>query len=129
MAIDLAASPRAARLGRTTHSGAPATIGRAPRRRVDWVAFAIGGAGLLASLAIGLTREAAVGTVDLGGRGRDLPRPGRRARVGTYLLLVMVLLTGRLPLLERSLGQDRLIAWHRRLSPYPLSRSSRSTAC
>jgi predicted ferric reductase len=42
------------------------------------------------------------------------------ATAGTYLLLVMVLLAARIPGLERVLGQDRLIGWHRRLSPAPL---------
>lgn len=42
------------------------------------------------------------------------------AMAGTYLLLVMVLLAARIPVLERVIGQDRLIRWHRRLSPAPL---------
>ncbi|HZD65135.1 MAG TPA: ferric reductase-like transmembrane domain-containing protein [Acidimicrobiales bacterium] len=40
---------------------------------------------------------------------------------GTYLALVMVLLVSRLPVVERVLGQDGLLRWHRRLSPWPLS--------
>ncbi|MCW2693225.1 MAG: putative ferric reductase [Mycobacterium sp.] len=39
---------------------------------------------------------------------------------GTYLMLVTVLLAGRLPVLERAAGQDRLLHWHRRLGPWPL---------
>jgi ferredoxin-NADP reductase len=39
---------------------------------------------------------------------------------GTFLLLVMVLLVGRIPAVERVLGQDRLIWLHRRLSAAPL---------
>ena len=42
------------------------------------------------------------------------------AMAGTYLLLVMVLLAGRIPALETALGQDRLLLWHRRLSSAPL---------
>jgi predicted ferric reductase len=41
--------------------------------------------------------------------------------IGTYLLLLMVVLVARLPLLERALGQDRLVRWHRRLAPWPIS--------
>jgi len=40
---------------------------------------------------------------------------------GTYLALVMVLLVSRVPLVERVLGQDGLLAWHRRLAPWPIS--------
>jgi predicted ferric reductase len=39
---------------------------------------------------------------------------------GTYLLLIMVLVAARLPVLERVVGQDRMIRWHRLLSPAPL---------
>lgn len=40
---------------------------------------------------------------------------------GTYLALVMILLVSRLPFVERVLGQDGLLRWHRRLSPWPIS--------
>lgn len=40
---------------------------------------------------------------------------------GTYLALVMVLLVSRLPFVERVLGQDGLIRWHRTLAPWPIS--------
>jgi predicted ferric reductase len=40
---------------------------------------------------------------------------------GTYLALVMVLLVSRLPLVERVLGLDGLVRWHRRLAPWPVS--------
>ena len=40
---------------------------------------------------------------------------------GSYLALVMVLLVSRVPIVERVLGQDRLLAAHRRLAPWPVS--------
>ncbi len=40
---------------------------------------------------------------------------------GTYLMLIMVVLIARLPWLESSLGQDRLVRWHRRLAPWSIS--------
>lgn len=40
---------------------------------------------------------------------------------GTYLALVMVLLVSRIPAVERILGQDGLLRWHRRLAPWPIS--------
>ncbi|HEV2368518.1 MAG TPA: ferredoxin reductase family protein [Acidimicrobiales bacterium] len=39
---------------------------------------------------------------------------------GGYLLLVMVLLMGRIPAVERAVGQDRLAWWHRELGPWPI---------
>ncbi len=38
--------------------------------------------------------------------------------VGTYLLMVTVLLVGRIPAVERAVGQDTLVRWHRRLGPW-----------
>ena len=40
--------------------------------------------------------------------------------IGTYLLLLMVVFVSRLPVLERVVGQDRLLRWHRRLGPWPI---------
>jgi predicted ferric reductase len=40
---------------------------------------------------------------------------------GTYLAMIMVLLVSRIPAIERVLGQDRLLAAHRRLAPWPIS--------
>lgn len=42
------------------------------------------------------------------------------AMAGTYLALVTLLLAARIPWLEREIGQDRLIKWHRMLAPYSL---------
>ena len=39
---------------------------------------------------------------------------------GTYLALVMVLLVSRVPAVERVLGQDGLLRWHRTLAPWPI---------
>ena len=40
---------------------------------------------------------------------------------GTYLMLIMVVLIARLPWLESSVGQDRLVRWHRQLAPWAIS--------
>ncbi len=40
---------------------------------------------------------------------------------GTYLALVMVLLVSRVPSVERVFGQDKLVAAHRKLAPWPIS--------
>lgn len=39
---------------------------------------------------------------------------------GTYLALIMVVLASRMPALERVLGQNGVIHWHRRLAPWPI---------
>ena len=56
--------------------------------------------------------EARGGWLTLGGRLAGL--------VGTYLMLVMVILVSRLPWLERSVGQDQLVRWHRRIGGWPI---------
>jgi len=42
------------------------------------------------------------------------------AFTGTYLMLVMVVLIARLPWLERTIGQDRLVRWHRTIGGWPV---------
>ncbi len=42
------------------------------------------------------------------------------ALAGTALALVALLLAARIPWIERSVGQDRLIKWHRVVGPYSL---------
>ena len=64
---------------------------------------------------IGETRGA------LAAPGGLLTAGGRFAGLtGAYLMLIMVVLIARLPWLERSAGQDRLIRWHRRVAPWAL---------
>ena len=43
------------------------------------------------------------------------------ALVGTYLCMVLLVLAARVPLLERRIGQDRLIAYHRLLGPWAVT--------
>jgi predicted ferric reductase len=40
---------------------------------------------------------------------------------GGYLMLIMVVLVARLPWLESSVGQDRLVRWHRKVAPWAIS--------
>jgi predicted ferric reductase len=42
------------------------------------------------------------------------------ALVGTYFALVGVLFVARIPWVERGVGHDRLVTWHRKLTPYSL---------
>jgi predicted ferric reductase len=40
---------------------------------------------------------------------------------GAYLMLIMVLLIARMGWLERAVGQDRLVRWHRHIAPWALA--------
>jgi predicted ferric reductase len=40
---------------------------------------------------------------------------------GSYLMLILVVLVARLPWLESSVGQDKLVRWHRKVAPWALS--------
>ena len=42
------------------------------------------------------------------------------ALIGTYFALVGILLVARIPWVERGVGHDRLVIWHRKLAPYSL---------
>ena len=91
---------------------------RAPdRRAANWLA-GLAGLGLGITIALAVTAESAGSLAALGGLATAA---GRLAGlVAAYLMLITVLLVARIPALERAIGQDRLVAWHRRLGPWPL---------
>jgi predicted ferric reductase len=39
---------------------------------------------------------------------------------GTYLILVMLMLVSRMGWLERAVGHDKMVRWHRRIGPWPV---------
>ena len=92
--------------------------GHAP---IPWVADALAA---VAGIGFGIV----VALVVVGETGGTLASPGGWliavgrlcGFTGTYLLLIMVLLIARLPWLERTVGQDRLVRWHRRIGPWPI---------
>ncbi|MGZ6708488.1 MAG: ferric reductase-like transmembrane domain-containing protein [Solirubrobacteraceae bacterium] len=76
------------------------------------------GMGLAVTIALSLSTERAG---SLHARGEALIALGRvTGMVAAYAMLVLVLLVTRLPVIERVAGHDRLVAWHRRLGPWPL---------
>ena len=110
---------------RPLHSRRPAQTsqrrhrpGRRPRR---WAADAF-----LAAAAAGF--GTVLGEVITAETRRSLTAPGgfliaggRLAGFsGAYFMLIMVLLIARVGWLERAVGQDRLVRWHRRVAPWAL---------
>jgi len=43
------------------------------------------------------------------------------ALIGTYFALLGILLVSRIPWVERGVGHDRLVTWHRKLGPWSLT--------
>jgi predicted ferric reductase len=79
---------------------------------------ALAGLGFGITLLLAVTEESWSGLHAAGGIATALGRLAGLA--GAYGMLLVLLLAARLPALERSAGQDRLIGWHRRLAPYTL---------
>jgi hypothetical protein len=89
-----------------------------PRPRVVDLCAGLAGLGFSAELAAVITGES-VGKLRV--PGGLLTAEGRFAGfTGTYLMLIMVVLAARLPWLEQAAGQDQLVRWHRRVSPWAL---------
>ena len=42
------------------------------------------------------------------------------ALIGSYLALVGLVLVARIPYIEKSVGHDRLVVWHRKLGPWSM---------
>lgn len=75
-------------------------------------------AGLAVTVAVTLRSETPARVAASG--GHLLLAGALAATTGSYLLLVTIMLTARPPLLERAVGQDRLLHWHRRTAPVAL---------
>jgi len=101
------------RPGRGRNPSAPAPIVWLPR-----ALLIAAGVGLVLTLALAVSQEshailsAPGGLFDAIGRVSGL--------VGAYLMLIMVILVARVPWIERSVGQDRLVRWHRTLGGWPI---------
>jgi predicted ferric reductase len=94
---------------------------RGARPPARWVAEAGPGLAALGLLAVVVLAVRAESLGALQAPGGALTFAGQLAGlVGTYLLLLMILLIGRIPRLERTVGQDWLVRWHRRIGPWPI---------
>ncbi len=118
----VSAGPPAGRAAR--RAGTARTVRRRQRRParqrplvVDALAV-IAGLGLGATIALGIAAESTGSLEAAGGIATALGR--LTGLVAAYAMVVVVVLVARMPPLERAIGQDRLVLWHRKLGPYPL---------
>jgi DMSO/TMAO reductase YedYZ heme-binding membrane subunit len=124
-ASTLQAAERAASLWRDPPPPPRPPVVEGPRRRparqrpvvVDVLAAAAG-LGLGVTIGLEATAESSGSLSAPGGVAIALGR--LTGLVAAYAMVVVVLLVARVPPLERAIGQDRLVAWHRRLGPWPL---------
>ncbi len=89
-----------------------------PNPNVATALQSIGVFGFVLVLLIFLHGES--GSALKGPGGVELALARFSAIVGTYLMIILVVLISRIPWLERSVGQDKLVHWHRRIGPWPL---------
>lgn len=109
----------AARRGKGKKHQPTALPGQRPRAWTLDAAVAVVGIGFGACIGSALVTETWSGLSSRGGPAIFLG--SLTGLAGTYFALVMVLLVSRLPFVERILGLDGLIRWHRRLGPWTLS--------
>ena len=83
----------------------------------DWAALALG-AGLGLTLALQATTMRAADFKDFYSGVVTISRLA--ALVGTYFAIVGIFLVARIPFVERGVGHDRLVTWHRKLGPWSL---------
>ena len=89
-----------------------------PRPVVVDVLAAAAGIGLGVTIGLEVTAESAGSLSAPGGVAIALGR--LTGLLAAYAMVVVVLLVARVPPLERAIGQDRLVGWHRKLGPWPL---------
>jgi predicted ferric reductase len=91
---------------------------RPGRPAVANVLGALAGLGLGVTLALGVSAETAGSLQAPGGLATAAGR--LMGLAAAYTMVVVVVLVARFGPLERAVGQDRLVRWHRRLGPWPL---------
>jgi predicted ferric reductase len=84
---------------------------------VDWAA-------LIAGLGLGLTvamQVTSMSRADVSSVYAAITSFSRLcALVGTYFAVLGIFLIARIPFVERGVGHDRLVTWHRKMAPYSL---------
>ena len=83
----------------------------------DWAAWLLGiGLGLTLALQLTTMRQSDINSVYAA--VASISRFA--ALVGTYFSIVGIFLVARIPWVERGVGHDRLVTWHRKLGPWSL---------
>ena len=95
----------------------PTTIYNHSAAGTDWAALLMGG-GLGLTLALQMTTVRKSDFITLYAAIATFSRLS--ALVGTYFAIVGILLVARIPWVEKGVGHDRLVTWHRKLGPYSL---------
>ena len=92
------------------------------RYNADWASIVLGlGLGLTAALYLESTHAS-----DWNGVYPIVTSISRIcALLGAYLALVGLVLVSRISFIERSIGHDRLVIWHRKLGPYSILKPPR----
>jgi len=116
LVFDPSLTPKAARARRRSADSRP---GRVPRPVVAQLATVAAALGFGVCVGLAVVAESWKQLVATGGVAMFLGNLTGLA--GTYLAMIMVLLVSRIPAVERVLGQDKLLASHRRLAPWPIS--------
>ena len=96
----------------------PRRLPAAGRPAVVQALATLAGLGLGVTLALGVSAESAGSLKAAGGLATAAGRLAGLA--AAYAMVVVVVVVARFGPLERAIGQDRLVRWHRRLGPWPL---------
>lgn len=105
-------------MAQTTTDGARVGA-RSPSPRIVDVLTWMMGLGLGAVIGMDIMAESAK---SLHAAGGYLTAGGRMtSMIGTYLLMLALVFIARLPVIERTCGQERLIAWHRKVAPWMIT--------
>jgi len=100
-------------------SRAPRRATRPPRPRIANTLAWIAGLGLVLSFGLSFVGSS-ISSYKLAGGWFTLA--GRiTGMTGTYTLIIMILLVTRLPWLEETVGQVRLVRWHRTVGGWPIA--------
>ena len=93
------------------------TFGRVSLAGISWAAWVAGiGMGITIAMQVSTLHSHDINTV----YGAVLSLSRLAALVGTYLSVIGIFLIARIPVVEKSIGHDQLVIWHRNLGPWSL---------
>ena len=93
------------------------TFGRVSPVAISWAAWVAGiGMGITVAMQVSTLHITDINSV----YGVVLTASRLAALVGTYLSVIGIFLIARIPAVEKSIGHDQLVIWHRNLGPWSL---------